>query len=116
MRRTRTGRPRITAGRGRVVYGPGRAPAGTTLHRRHDAFTCDYPHRIGAVPLQVMGQGLGDVPVVPELRFAPRRTRPRIPGCAARGGTTDSGRPLWGSFFHRQMSCRPAGAGVGECL
>jgi hypothetical protein len=28
-------------------------------------------YRLGAVPSQVVGQGLGDVPVVPELRFAP---------------------------------------------
>ena len=73
-------------------------------------------HRLGAVPSQVMGQGLGDVPVVPELRFALRRTRPRIPGCAARGGATDPGLPLWRSFFHRQMSGCPASAGVGDCL
>jgi hypothetical protein len=78
--------------------------------------TCWEAYRLGVVPSQVMGQGLGDVPVVPELRFAPRRTRPRIPGRAARGGATDPGLPLCGSFFHRQMSRRSARAGVGDCL
>ena len=72
--------------------------------------------RLSAMPSQVMGQGLGDVPVVPELRFAPRRARPRIPGCAAGSGATDPGPSLWCSFFHRQMSRGPARAGVGDCL
>jgi hypothetical protein len=67
-------------------------------------------------PSQMMGQGLRDVPVVPELRFAPRRTRSWIPGCTARGGATDPGLPLWCSFLHRQMSRCPARAGVGDCL
>jgi hypothetical protein len=69
-----------------------------------------------AVPSQVTGQGLRDVPVVPELRFAPRRTWPRIPGSAARGGATDPGLALWCSFFHRQMSRCLASAGIGDCL
>lgn len=73
-------------------------------------------HRLGAVSSQVMGQGLGDVPVVPELRFAPRLTRPRIPGCAARGGATDPDLPLWCPCFHRQMCRRSARADVGDCL
>jgi hypothetical protein len=68
------------------------------------------------LPSQVVGQGLGDMPFEPELRFAPRLTWPRIPGHAARTGTAYSGRPLRCPFFHQQMRGGAAvAAGVGGC-
>src|SRR5215470_7616994 len=56
------------------------------------------------------------MPVEPELRFAPRLAGPRMPGHAARAGTTYPGLPLWCPFFHRQMRRDAAvAAGVGGC-
>src|SRR5215469_8117263 len=65
---------------------------------------------------QVVGQGLGDVPLVPELCFAPRLAWPRIPGRAARSGATDPGLALWCLLFHRPVRRRVAGAGDGRYL
>jgi len=69
-----------------------------------------------AVSLQVVGKGLGNMPVIPELRLAPRLAWPWIPGRAARTGTADPGLPLGCPFFHRQMCRDAARAGVGGCL
>jgi len=67
-------------------------------------------------PSQVVGQRLRDMPVEPELRFAPRRAWPRIPGHAARGGAAYPGLPLRCCFFHRQMRRGAAVAAVvGGC-
>jgi len=56
------------------------------------------------------------MPVIPELRLAPRLALPWIPGRAARTGTADPGLPLGCPFFHRQMRRDAARAGVGGCL
>jgi hypothetical protein len=58
------------------------------------------------------------MPVVPELRFAPRFTRPRVPGGTGRVGAADPGPPSRSAFFHRKVHGRAivaAGAG-GSCL
>ena len=68
-----------------------------------------------AVSSQVAGKGLGDMPVVPESRLAPRLAWPRIPGRAARAGTADPGLPLGRPFFYRRVCRDAAGAGVGGC-
>jgi len=80
--------------------------------------TVHLPPGCGRLPSQVVGQGLGDMPVVPELRFAPWLTRPRVPGRAGRAGATDPGPPLRCAFFHRMVYRRTAvAAGAGSsCL
>src|SRR6516225_2973408 len=54
------------------------------------------------------------MPVVPELRLAPRLTGPWIPGRAGRAGTTDPGPPLGCPFFGRPMGRDTARAGAGK--
>lgn len=73
------------------------------------------PPPYGGLLSQVVGQGLGYVPLVPELCFAPRLAWPRIPGHAARSGATDPGLALWCPVFHRPMRCRVAESD-GRCL
>jgi len=68
------------------------------------------------VELKVVGQRLGDMPVVPELRLAPRLAWPRIPGRATRAEAADPGLSLGGPFFRRQMCRDAARADVGGCL
>jgi hypothetical protein len=57
------------AGSGGHSYGQQRAcwlrAVGTSM------LTVHLPPGCGRLPSQVVGQGLGDMPVVPELRFAP---------------------------------------------
>jgi len=69
----------------------------------------------GRLSSQVVGQGLGDMPLIPELRFARRLARPRIPCRAPRTGAADLGLSVWCRFLHRQMG-RGAAAGAGGCL
>lgn len=69
-----------------------------------------------ANPSQVVGHRLGDMPVEPELRFAPRRAWPRIPGRAAWAGAAYSG-SFRCCLFDRTMSCgAPVAAAVEGCL
>jgi hypothetical protein len=70
-----------------------------------------------AIPSQVVGHRLRNMPVEPELRFAPRWAWPRIPGRAARAGAAYSGSPFRGCLFDRTMRCgAPVAAGVEGCL
>jgi hypothetical protein len=69
-----------------------------------------------ALSSQVVHKRLGDVPVVPELCFAPRLAGPRIPGRAVGPPTADSDLPVRCPFFGRHMRGRAAEVSVTEFL
>jgi hypothetical protein len=119
-------RKRDPCGAGTMRLPPisGADPAGPLARALHRRGTDPRGHRPRSVPgapacgrlsSQVVGQGLGDMPLIPELCFAPRLARPRIPCRAARTGTADPGLSVWCPFFHRQVG-RGAAAGAGGCL
>jgi hypothetical protein len=66
--------------------------------------------------LQVVHKRLGDVPVVPELCFAPRLAGPWIPGRAVGPPAADSDLPVRCPFFGWHMRGRAAEVGITEFL
>src|SRR6266516_7119510 len=52
---------------------------------------------------ELVDKGLRDVPVIPELRFAPRLTRPGRPGRAVGIRAAESGLPVRRPAFDRDM-------------